>query len=207
MRLLNGIEKNTLGIKMYDLDLKNRRTLIDSIGKLDGFNTGAEVGVRLGWYTKYILDNTDMKIYAVDPWEINAELLQRSEETYDHCEKITSDYGERCEMVKGYSPNIAENFEDESLDFVYIDALHDYESVLDDIKGWFPKVREGGIIAGHDYRMSSWPGVVIAVQEFAEEEGLEILETGTLGNARESMTGDIDEYDGDEPSWIIIKEE
>ena len=55
--------------------------------------------------------------------------------------------------------------------------------------------------------MSSWPGVVTAVEEFAEEEGLEILETGIVGNARESMTGDIDEYDGDEPSWVIIKEE
>ena len=192
---------------MYELDLKNRRTLVDSISKLDGFNTGAEVGVRLGWYAKYILDNTDMKLYAVDPWETNAELAQGADEAYEHCKKITAPYGERCEMVKAYSPSAAESFEDESLDFVYIDALHDYESVLADIKGWFPKVRTGGIIAGHDYRMSSWPGVVTAVEEFAEEEGLEILETGIVGNARESMTGDIDEYDGDEPSWVIIKEE
>ena len=110
-------------------------------------------------------------------------------------------------MRKEYSPQAADSFVDESIDLVYIDALHDYESVSADIRAWYPKVREGGIIAGHDYLLSSWPGVVAAVDEFAEEEGLEVLKTGIVGNARESMTGDIAEYDGNEPSWIIVKEE
>lgn len=55
-------------------------------------------------------------------------------------------------------------YEDESLDFVFIDASHKYEDVLDDIKAWYPKVKKGGIFAGHDY--PSWPGVVQAVDEF-----------------------------------------
>ena len=58
---------------------KNRRTLVESLNA-DDFKTGAEIGVRTGWFCKYILDNTKMKMYAVDPWEKNAELFYRAEE-------------------------------------------------------------------------------------------------------------------------------
>jgi hypothetical protein len=47
---------------------------------------------------------------------------------------------------------------------VYIDANHEYASVVEDIALWRPKVRKGGILAGHDYS-DAWPGVVQAVKE------------------------------------------
>ena len=59
-------------------------------------------------------------------------------------------------------------FEDESLDAVFIDADHSYEAVKLDIQNWMPKVRKGGILAGHDYN-SAWPGVVRAVNEIFPE--------------------------------------
>jgi predicted O-methyltransferase YrrM len=43
----------------------------------------------------------------------------------------------------------------ETLDFVYIDANHDYDSVMVDICLWYPKIRKGGILAGHDYQRSN----------------------------------------------------
>ena len=55
-------------------------------------------------------------------------------------------------------------FKDESLDAVFIDADHSYEAVKMDIQNWMPKVRKGGILAGHDYN-SAWPGVIKAVNE------------------------------------------
>jgi len=55
-------------------------------------------------------------------------------------------------------------YEDESLDFVFLDASHKYEDVKQDLVAWYPKVRKGGIFAGHDY--PSWPEVVKAVDEF-----------------------------------------
>ncbi len=59
-------------------------------------------------------------------------------------------------------------YADASLDFVFIDADHAYESVLKDIKAWLPKVKPGGLIAGHDYSQD-FPGVMLAVAEcFAE---------------------------------------
>lgn len=54
--------------------------------------------------------------------------------------------------------------------FVYIDAAHDYESVAADIAAWWPRVLDGGILAGHDYD-ATHPGVVQAVDEFAAREG------------------------------------
>lgn len=55
-------------------------------------------------------------------------------------------------------------FADGSVDFVFLDAAHDYESVCRDIRAWLPKVRSGGWLAGDDY-CDVWPGVKRAVSE------------------------------------------
>ena len=57
----------------------------------------------------------------------------------------------------------ASTFDSESLDFVFLDAAHDFLSVAADIEAWLPKVRPTGILGGHDY-VSCWPGVVQAVE-------------------------------------------
>ena len=58
----------------------------------------------------------------------------------------------------------AKQVDDGSLDMVFIDAGHDYDSVREDIANWLPKVRPGGIVAGHDYQQR-FPGVQRAVAE------------------------------------------
>jgi hypothetical protein len=70
-------------------------------------------------------------------------------------------------LMKMDSLSAAKCFEDRSLDFVFIDASHEYNDVKSDIIAWMPKVREGGILAGHDYHedMSYEPGVCKAVNE------------------------------------------
>jgi len=65
-------------------------------------------------------------------------------------------------------------YEDESLDFVFIDASHDYEDVKDDIINWLPKVKSGGVLAGHDYGI--FQSVNDAVNELFAIEDLEINE-------------------------------
>lgn len=65
-------------------------------------------------------------------------------------------------LLRKSSPEAARDFEDGSIDFVFIDASHDYASVTSDIKAWLPKVKPGGILAGHDFGYS---GVNAAVKK------------------------------------------
>ena len=67
------------------------------------------------------------------------------------------------------------NFENESLDFVWIDGLHQYNQVLKDCRNYWPKLKKGGLFCGHDYKVI--PGVNKAVDEFAAEINVTVLTT------------------------------
>ena len=72
-----------------------------------------------------------------------------------------------------------EKFEDHSLDFVFIDASHEYEDVKKDIAAWIKKVKPGGVIAGHDYYINDFdyfPGVKQAVNESFVDKHLQLCE-------------------------------
>jgi len=58
-------------------------------------------------------------------------------------------------------------YTDNSIDFIYIDASHDYENVKNDLIHWYPKVKIGGVIAGHDYYREE---VKRAVDEFFKDK-------------------------------------
>ena len=60
---------------------------------------------------------------------------------------------------------------DEPLDFVYIDGLHDYKSVTDDIAAWYPLVRKGGVVGGHDFTIQG-EDVIDTVTKFAVDANL-----------------------------------
>ena len=66
--------------------------------------------------------------------------------------------------IRTTSLEASQYYKDRSIDFVFIDAAHDYENVKADINAWYPKVKKGGIIGGHDY--PGFEGVVQAVNEF-----------------------------------------
>lgn len=68
------------------------------------------------------------------------------------------------EAAKGDSRDIAKIYPDDTLDFIFIDASHDYDNVKKDLEAWYPKLRPGGIIGGHDFT-DHWPGVKQAVCE------------------------------------------
>ena len=67
-------------------------------------------------------------------------------------------------LIKGHSQDAVKNYEDESIDFCFIDGSHEYEDVKADILAYLPKVKKGGILSGHDYD-SIWAGVIQAVDE------------------------------------------
>ena len=76
-------------------------------------------------------------------------------------------------LLKTYSAIAVLDFEDESVDFVFLDANHDYTYVKEDLEIWYPKVKSGGWMMGHDW---GYPGVIQAVTEFMESIGLSVME-------------------------------
>ena len=63
-------------------------------------------------------------------------------------------------------------------DLIHLDAAHDYHDVADDIRAWWPLLRPGGVLFGDDFDPGTWPGVVKAVMEFSDQEGLMIRLAG-----------------------------
>lgn len=78
--------------------------------------------------------------------------------------KLNTRYFDNIIHHKDFSYNVVSKFEDNSIDFIYIDADHRYESVKQDLELYLPKLKKGGVIGGHDYH-ESWPGVCSAVDE------------------------------------------
>ena len=106
-----------------------------------GFRRGAEIGVRLGHYSAHLC-RAGLDILAVDIWE--------DEAIYRQAKAMLSQF-RHCRLVRKSSIEAAASVSNGSLDVVYIDADHHYDAVMKDLETWIPKVRPGGIIAGHDY--------------------------------------------------------
>lgn len=143
--------------------INNRNDLPYLFESVKKFNKGAEIGTFKGEYSKEILKNWTGKLYLVDVWrELDTEDYNDMSNQKEYlsiinecCNNIKNNE-DRCFMIRSDSENASELFDDESLDFVYIDANHKYEYVKQDISLWFPKVRKGGIVAGHDYLKIDW---------------------------------------------------
>ena len=81
------------------------------------------------------------------------------------------------------SVEAASDFQDDSMAAVFIDADHSYEAVKADLAAWYPKVKPGGIIAGHDFVWNhpvSQKGVIRAVREFCADKPLEVMRHGRI---------------------------
>lgn len=147
-----------LNQRQQPVEIKNstRETLAELFCELD-YKVGAEIGVEQGIYSEIILKkNPQAKLISVDCWEAYEGYRDHMEqEEMDKLYQITKDrlapFGERSEIIKGYSMDVAKQFAPESLDFVYLDANHEFVHVVNDIAVWESKVKVGGIIAGHDY--------------------------------------------------------
>ena len=146
--------------------------------KLNGY--GVEIGVKRGEFSKHLLSTTDLKkLYLVDPW-MSQDVATYDEIHHDHdddfvaCMNNVQPFQGRYEIVKDFSYNAHSKFSDEYFDFIYIDGNHSYDAVKDDLDKWYPKLKQGGLLAGDDYtyipvetKFNYTFGVKRAVDEFA----------------------------------------
>jgi predicted O-methyltransferase YrrM len=148
-----------------------------------------EVGTWKGKSAAYmaveiINSGKNIKFDCVDTWEYVSSSCEISEDRFDDLYNIflknIYPVKDRVGIIKELSWEGAKHFRDSSLDFVFIDAAHDYNSVLKDITAWYPKVKSGGKISGHDYYEGN--GVGIAVKEYFKDKSIEQMDSCWLIN-------------------------
>jgi hypothetical protein len=83
-------------------------------------------------------------------------------------------YKDRTFFMRATSEKAILKFPDNSLDFVYIDGDHSYDAVLLDIILWHRKVKDGGILAGHDYQETRKHGVKKAVDDYVKYHNIDL---------------------------------
>lgn len=173
-------DKTRLPIEIPDF---GRNQLADLLHELD-FKTGVEVGVAAGVYSEVIAKaNPQMKLLGIDPYAPLAGYKDyQRPATF---EKFKAEARARLEPFSNYefvqktSMDAVKDFQDSSLDFVYIDANHQEPFITQDITEWYKKIKLGGILAGHDYSkpksqddMSPHHDVKRAVQIYSTNNGI-----------------------------------
>ena len=141
------------------------------------YRYGAEIGVAYGGHSEAILKNTNVvKLYSIDPYQpdwlgtdgysMNGKNFgfAEYEELYLHALHRLRKYGDRSVFIRD-TGHAAWSTIDEQLDFIFIDAKHTYNDLFADISQWLFKLKEGGIMCGHDYGHESYPGIKQAVDK------------------------------------------
>ena len=164
----------------YPIALQASRKDLPSLCLALGHTTGAEVGVWKGEYSRAFCEAIPgLQWTCVDPWAPYAEYRdnKNQQDLIDHAfGKATAalrPYAVR--FLRMYSEDAAPLVPDQSLDVVYLDGNHEAAFVRQDLALWTPKVRSGGLVAGHDYRVNKHkPHIQVkdAVDRYTAEHGI-----------------------------------
>jgi len=149
MRIKEGIQLEGQPVEIPDCS----RNDLPAFFKEMGFGVGAEIGVYKGEFTEKLCE-AGLKVYGIDPWIVYENYRKHPkeidyEDMYNGAKELEKKYD--CKIIRKTSMDALEDFEDESLDFVYIDANHLIPYIIQDIYEWSKKVKSGGIVSGHDY--------------------------------------------------------
>lgn len=132
---------------------------------------GVEIGVKEGRFTLYMLENNPkLEMICIDPWMAQDEGNETYTEwnfndIYNQYTRAIEPYQDRVTEFRCMSDEAVKFIKPLSLDFCFIDAQHDYDSVLNDIVKWISKIKPGGLLCGHDYNPVKFPGCVDAVDQ------------------------------------------
>lgn len=169
-------------------DFTDRISLLEYVNQSFPNGIGVEVGSASGCFTKQILatwKSCEM-LHCIDLWA-------HQESGYpDDCNLSDDVQKERYKrflldfkgvpninVIKQWSHIASALFDDESVDFIYLDANHSTAGCMSDLVAWYPKLKNGGIISGHDYCPGNGEGYGVkdAVDGFAKENGLVVAST------------------------------
>ena len=141
--------------------LANRDRLGSFLTNLGLVGNGVEVDVKRGVFSEKVLKEWKGEhYYLVDIWQEQenyvdiANVNQAVQESFmaEALSKV-SPWKDRVTVVRNYSVLASKLFPEEFFDFIYLDARHNYEEIKEDLHAWYPKLKQGGLFAGHDFLM------------------------------------------------------
>lgn len=171
-------------MKIYAIDDRFKLGLL--LNDLNLVNIGAEIGVGRGEYSKILLNTwKGKKLYLIDIWKHQDfgyyDVFNVSDEQHEQHYKLmlqnVKEFSGRYEIIRKFSVSAAKMFDNDSLDFIYLDANHNYNAVMEDLNAWYPKVKSGGILSGHDFLDTGGLdfGVKSAVTEFITNKQVKLF--------------------------------
>lgn len=186
----------------YDLALK----------RIPKGGTFIEVGSYLGKSISYIVvenikQQKDLNIHCIDYWNGNPNNNNYMNGADDKkFNKLFDQFLKNTEVIKEYftyhkmlSWEGSDLFEDETVDYLMIDAGHDYQSVKLDLNAWWPKIKSGGMMGGDDFANHHDNGVKKALDEFCEEKNLKYTLLPNYKKSNPNLTSRVNK------NWYIIK--
>ena len=155
MSIQDGLKlKPTFNIAYYGLrGVEIPNVVRDAFPKFlfeSGCRVGVEVGVDQGEYGIKLCE-AGLKVYGIDSYVAYKEYKEPKSYVNHHKQALKNLKGYDYKIIKKFSMDALADFEDGSLDFVYIDGNHSLPYITEDIFGWESKLRKGGIMSGHDY--------------------------------------------------------
>lgn len=145
----------------------------------------AEIGVFRGGFSSSMLGERPAVLVLVDPWKSQPKNVYPNDNanvddvTFEkYYQEVCSTFGKnpRVSIIRGFSVEASRSFHDEEFDMVYLDAIHTTEAVFKDACTWWPKVKPGGWLCGHDFTGKHGDNVKAGVIRFMEEQGICFLD-------------------------------
>jgi hypothetical protein len=166
------IEKWGIDIHQPSPIMLPEKTRLDMVRLFTGlkYRTGAEIGTARGSFAITLsINNPKLRLYCVDAWKIYDGLEDYPDQEFLNEYHAAARHRlrpyENVEIINDLSMEAVKRFDNESLDFVYIDANHRFPYVAEDLFYWSEKVRPGGIVSGHDYLKTPRKDGLVHVRE------------------------------------------
>jgi hypothetical protein len=171
-------------------DEKSKKMLIDTCSRIMGMNKSNKM-IEIGCYTgesTSAFSEVFGEVYAIDPWIVGMNLIEgktimeNSTCIMDSSVELgfdkTIESRPNIKKIKAFDYDVINQFEDYSVDFIYIDAIHTREEIERQITMWLPKIKKDGWIGGHDFS-ESFRGVIEGVRSKIGEPTLILNDYGT----------------------------
>jgi predicted O-methyltransferase YrrM len=168
MSIINAPLDKCSGYGLIEL-LKNKKNI-----------KGLEIGCAEGTTTEFLLKELpQLTLWGVDPYEDyidwNGNSLDKLNEKFISTMNRLKPYTDRFKLIRKYSDDAVNDFENESLDFIFIDGLHTHDQVKKDLENFYPKLKKDGLFSGHDF--FNIQEVREAVREFAIRKNLKTIQS------------------------------